>query len=63
MADAAHDADGLRHFIERGLMATARITQNPTRAGHKSIDWSLDKKRHLVECFLNIIKHFRRIAP
>ena len=62
MADAAYDADDLRHFIEQELRATAQIKQNPTRAGHKSIDWSLYKERHLIECFFNRIKRFRRIA-
>ncbi len=28
----------------------------------RSCDWHLYKERHLVECFFNRIKHFRRIA-
>ena len=27
-----------------------------------SVDWYLYKERHLVECFFNKIKHFRRVA-
>ena len=42
--------------------ASAQIKQNPTRAGHKAIDRVLYKQRHLVECFFNRIKRFRRIA-
>lgn len=62
IADAACDADHLREFITRDLGATARIKQNPTRSGTKAIDWALYKERHLVECFFNRIKRFRRIA-
>lgn len=27
-----------------------------------SVDWYLYKERHVVECFFNKIKHFRRVA-
>lgn len=62
IADAAYDADHLRAFIAADLGATAQIKQNPTRSGTKAIDWALYKERHLVECFFNRIKRFRRIA-
>ena len=62
MADAAYDADYLRGFIVDGLGATAQIKQNPTRSTQQSIDWMLYKERHLVDCFFNRIKRFRRIA-
>jgi transposase len=62
IADAAYDADHLRDFISRDLGATPQIKQNPTRSGTKAIDWALYKERHLVECFFNRIKRFRRIA-
>jgi transposase len=62
MADAAYDADYLRDFIAGGLGATPQIRQNPTRTGRKAIDWTLYKERHLVECFFNRTKRFRRIA-
>jgi transposase len=62
IADAAYDADHLRAFIAEDLGATAQIKQNPTRSGTKAIDWALYKERHLVECFFNKIKRFRRIA-
>jgi len=62
MADAAYDADHLREFIANDLSATAQIKQNPTRAAKQPIDWVLYKERHLVECFFNRIKRFRRIA-
>ena len=62
MADAAYDADHLRKFIADDLDAIAQIKQNPTRSARQPIDWTLYKERHLVECFLNRIKRFRRIA-
>lgn len=62
MADAAYDADHLRSFIADDLRAQAQIKQNPTRSRTQPIDWILYKERHLVECFFNRIKRFRRIA-
>ena len=60
--DAAYDADHLRAFIAEGLGAIAHIKQNPSRSTAFPIDWNLYKERHLVECFFNKIKRFRRIA-
>ena len=54
MADAAYDADHLG--------ANPQIKQNPTRKVIQPIDWALYKERHLVECFFNRIKRFRRIT-
>jgi putative transposase len=62
IADAAYDADHLRAFIRTELKAEAQIKQNPTRTVQHPMDWSLYKERHLVECFFNRIKRFRRIA-
>jgi transposase len=62
IADAAYDADHLRTSIAEDLGATAQIRQNTTRSQTKAIDWALYKERHLVECFFNKIKRFRRIA-
>ena len=60
--DAAYDADHIRSFIADGLGAIAHIKRNPTRREDRFIDWNLYKERHLVECFFNRIKRFRRIA-
>ncbi len=60
--DAAYDADYLRAFIADDLGAIAHIKRNPTRREDRPIDWALYKERHLVECFFNRIKRFRRIA-
>lgn len=62
IADAAYDADHLRTFIQADLKATPQIKQNPTRVVRHPIDWTLYKERHVVECFFNRIKRFRRIA-
>ncbi|MGH6900194.1 MAG: hypothetical protein ACREJ5_27200 [Geminicoccaceae bacterium] len=35
---------------------------HPTRASVIAYDQHLDKERHLVECFINKLKHVRRIA-
>ena len=61
MADAAYDANDLRQFIADDLGAAAQIKQNPTRTAKQTIDWVLYKERHLVECFINKIKWYRRI--
>ena len=34
----------------------------PTRREDRYIDWMLYKERHLLECFFNKLKRFRRIA-
>lgn len=57
-----YDADHLRSFITRDLGANAQIKPNTSRAIQPETDWSLYKERHLVECFFNKIKCFRRIA-
>ena len=60
--DAACDAENLRDFIADEMGATAHIKRTPTRKEGRYIDRALHKERHLVECFLNRIKRFRRIA-
>jgi transposase len=58
----AFDATAFRGFLAgRGIVAV--IPTHPTRAGRYPFDRHLYKERHLVECFINKIKHFRRIAP
>ena len=62
IADAGYDTDALRRFIADDLGAEAQIKRNRSRAGHRPLDPALYKERHLVECFFNRIKRFRRIA-
>ncbi len=62
IADCAYDADRIRIVIAEQLGAEAVIPSNPSRAGALSMDEELYKERHLVECFFNKIKRYRRIA-
>ena len=61
LADTAYDADHFRARLDAAGMA-AVIPSNPSRAQAIPLDAELYKERHLVECFINKIKHFRRIA-
>src|SRR5215467_14077113 len=61
IADKAFDSDRFRaHLADRGI--TAVIPSNASRARAIPYDCHLYKERHLVELFINKIKHFRRIA-
>ncbi len=61
IADTAFDADAFRaHLDARGVIAV--IPSNRSRAQAIAHDPDLYRERHLVECFINKIKHFRRIA-
>ena len=61
IADTAYDADQFRARLDDAGTA-AVIPSNPSRAQAIPYDAELYKERHLVECFINKIKHFRRIA-
>ena len=61
LADSAYDSDSFREWLaEQG--ATAIIPSNPSRSRPIRTDWHVYKERHLVECFINKIKQFRRVA-
>ena len=61
IADTAFDGDGFRRRLaDRGTGAV--IPSNPSRAAAIPHDRDLHRERHLVECFINKIKQFRRIA-
>ena len=60
-ADKGYDSDEWVETIE----ATGAIANIPPRSNRKNkrpIDWHRYKARHLVECFFNRLKQFRRIA-
>lgn len=61
IADMAYDADRIRATIV-ALGAAAVIPPHPSRAGVMAYDRHLYQERHLVECFINKLKQFRRIA-
>jgi putative transposase len=61
IADKAFDSDRFRaHLADRST--TAVIPSNASRARAIPYDRHLYKERHLVELFINKIKHFRRVA-
>jgi transposase len=61
MADAAYDADHLRHAIAaKGALAV--IPNNPSHAIKYPLDKHLYAQRHLIECCFSKLKQFRRVA-
>ena len=61
IGDKAFDSDRFRgHLAARDM--TAVIPSNASRARALPYDCHLYKERHLVELFINKIKHFRRVA-
>jgi transposase len=60
IADKGYDSDELIEDIENmGAMAVIPLRSN--RKTPREYDRYLYKERHLVECFINKIKHFRHI--
>jgi len=61
MGDKAYGSKDIRGFItENG--ATYAIPPKENAINPWACDWWQYKERHLVECFFNKIKHFRRVA-
>jgi transposase len=61
IGDKAFDSDRFRAHLATRSIATV-IPSNASRARAIPYDRHLNKERHLVECFINKIKHFRRMA-
>jgi transposase len=60
IGDKGHDSDALVQAIEaRGMEAV--IPPRSNRKEGREVDWFVYKERHLIECFFNKIKHYRRI--
>ena len=60
IADKGYDSDGFIDVIEtNGAMAVIPPRRN--RGAQRTYDKHLYKERHLVECFINKIKWYRRI--
>jgi transposase len=60
IGDKGYDSDALVQTLEaRGMEAVIPPRSNRTEP-HK-IDGFVYKERHLIECFFNKIKHYRRI--
>lgn len=60
-ADKGYDSDALVEVIEK-QGARANIPPRSNRNHKREVDWHGYKARHLVECFFNRLKQFRRIA-
>ena len=59
-ADKGYDSDPYRQFLkDRGIVPV--IPPRSDRKNPQDYDRHLYKERHLVECFINKIKHFRHI--
>lgn len=60
LADKSYDSDDFLQLIaERGVEAV--IPPRASRKEQREYDKHWYKERHLVECFINKIKHYRRI--
>jgi transposase len=60
IGDKGYDSDELVQAIEaRGMAAVIPPRRN--RIEPRKLDWFVYKERHLIECFFNKIKHYRRI--
>ena len=62
IADMAYDADWLSVSAFATVDTDAVIPSHPSRSQAIPYDQHIYQERHLVECFFNKIKHFRRIA-
>ena len=61
LADRAYGAQSIREYIsEHG--ANYVIPPKSNESNPWPVDWYLYKERHLIECFFQKIKWFRRIA-
>ena len=60
IADKGYDANGLVAAIEQGG-ALPVIPSRSHRKHPRDLDAHLYKERHLIECWFNKLKHFRRV--
>ena len=60
IADKSYDSDEIVQFIA-DKEAEAVIPPRANRQQQREYDKHWYKERHLVECFINKIKHYRRI--
>lgn len=61
LADKGYDSDYIIDYIyENGGEPT--IPSKANRLVQRMCDWGLYKERHIVECFFQKLKNYRRIA-
>jgi transposase len=61
IADRGYDADKTLAHIEREMHAVATIPPKRSRVVPRDCDYAAYKERHLVECLIGKLKHFRRV--
>jgi len=61
LGDRAFDTGAILEYLEKHR-AIAVIPSKANRIVQRECDWWLYKERHLVECFFQKIKWFRRVA-
>lgn len=61
MADRAYDSDKIAELLQQ-QHAIIVIPSKKNRLVQRDCDQWLYKERHLVECFFNKIKNYRRLA-
>ncbi len=61
LADRAYDTDAIRTLL-REQNAVAVIPSKKNRRVQHVYDRTVYKERHLVECFFNKMKNYRRLA-
>jgi transposase len=61
LADKAYGTKEIREYIT-SKEATYTIPPKSNNQNPWECDWWVYKERHLVECFFNKIKHFRRVS-
>lgn len=61
LADKGYDTNAILAYIQDVLKAKAVIPPKKNRNEPQEYDKHAYKERHLVECFINKIKHFRRV--
>lgn len=61
LADKAYDADHIRNLIE-AQGAVPKLSAKSNREWKPCLNKGLYRERNLVERFLSMLKHFRRVA-
>lgn len=61
VADRGYDADRTIAYIEGEMRAIATIPPRKNRVAPRACDYAAYRERHLVECLIGKLKHFRRV--
>jgi transposase len=61
IADRGYDADKTLAYVTEQMGAVATIPPKKSRTVQRDCDYAAYKERHLVECLIGKLKHFRRL--